>query len=213
MSRRARAYRGLTPLTLCCLVAATGLMWPASRHVHGAHHAAAPHHMAGMSGAEGTDPPSADPSSPLPRARWTATASHRAPTDAPAGDQIGDSPATVRRSHNPEGARSVRHVLTIDTHAHNSVSGLTYVPERRASAGTIGRFSVSVSNDGRHWGVPVSTGTFLDDAHAKTTVFRPVRARFVRLTALGDGDAATGAASPSVAGVRLLGTAAAAGRP
>jgi len=31
--------------------------------------------MAGLSGAEGTDPPSADPSSPLPRAGWTATAS------------------------------------------------------------------------------------------------------------------------------------------
>jgi galactose oxidase len=202
----ARAYRGLAVLTFCCVIAAAGGMRPASRHADGADHASASHDMAGM--IEGPAPPSADPASPLPRSGWTVTAGDPARTDAATGPVVDDDRAASPPSRPAGGIHPVRRALTIDMHAHNSVSGLTYLPDRRPATGTVGRFAVSVSNDGRHWGAPVTTGTWLDDRSEKTAAFRPVTARFVRLTAFG-----ARAAAPSAAGVQVLGALAVAARP
>jgi galactose oxidase len=204
--RGARAYRGVAVLTFCCVIAAAGGMTPAFRHVDSADDASASHHMAGMT--EGAAPPSADPASRLPRSGWTVTAGDPARTDPATGPLIDDTREASPPSRAAEGVHPVRRAVTIDMHAHNSVSGLTYVPDRRTATGTIARFSVSVSNDGRHWGAPVTTGTWLDDRTEKTTAFRPVTARFVRLTAFG-----ARAAAPSAAGVQLLGIPAVAARP
>ena len=77
------------------------------------------------------------------------------------------------------------HWITIDMHAVHVVAGLSYLPRQDGNLnGTIGRYSVSVSMNGKHWSAPVASGTWADDATQKYAVFAPRKAKFVRLTAL-----------------------------
>jgi len=57
-------------------------------------------------------------------------------------------------------------------HARHNVSGLTYLPRQDGVFnGNIGRYSISVSLDGTHWGTPVATGTWADDNLLRQVVY------------------------------------------
>jgi galactose oxidase len=117
----------------------------------------------------------------LPESGWTATASNQSGS-YPASNAIDGNNDTFWSSN-----RHARlpHSITINMHAVQDVSGLTYLPRQDASYnGDIGQYSISVSIDGKHWSAPVATGTWADDKTPKTAEFGGVVARYVRLTAL-----------------------------
>ena len=125
--------------------------------------------------------PNADP---LPESRWTATASDQSRSH-PASKAIDGNSATFWESRLGPTARPLPHSITIDMHATKFVSGLTYLPRQDHSYnGDIGRYSISVSRDGKHWSAPVATGTWANDKTMKSAVFGGVKCRYVRLTAL-----------------------------
>jgi galactose oxidase len=114
---------------------------------------------------------------------WTAVASDQQ-SGYPAGNAIDGNKATIWHSRFSPTAVPLPHSITIDMHATNYVSGLTYLPRQDTSSnGNIGQYSISVSVDGVNWGAPVATGTWADDKSLKTAVFSTVSARYVRLTA------------------------------
>jgi galactose oxidase len=119
----------------------------------------------------------------LPSSGWTATASDQS-SSYPASNAFDGNTATFWHSYYAPTAVPLPHTITIDMHATNYVSGLTYLPRQdQAYTGDIGQYSISVSSDGTSWS-PVVTGTWADDKTLKTAVFGGVSAQFVRLTAL-----------------------------
>jgi galactose oxidase len=111
---------------------------------------------------------------------WTAAASDQS-SGHPAGNAIDGKQATFWHST----SSPLPHRITINLHATRYVSALTYLPRQDTSSnGNIGRYSISVSMNGKNWGTPVVTGTWADDKSRKTAVFSTVSARYVRLTAL-----------------------------
>jgi len=124
--------------------------------------------------------PKADALSP---AGWTATASDQQST-YPASNAIDGRMATIWHSQYSPTLVALPHSITVDMHAVNNVSGLTYEPRQDTSPnGTIGQYSISVSTDGTNFS-PVTSGTWADDKTVKAAVFAGLSARYVRLTAL-----------------------------
>src|SRR5262249_10740714 len=117
---------------------------------------------------------------PLPRTGWTLVASNH-PGSHLSKTAIDGSQATFWLSL----ATPLPHHITINLHATRYVSALTYLPRQDTSSrGDIGRYSISVSMNGKNWGAPVATGTWADEKTMKTAVFGTVSTRYVRLTAL-----------------------------
>ncbi len=89
------------------------------------------------------------------------------------------------------------HWIDFDCSETKMIKGFTYLPRQDNRNGNIKTYRVQVSDDGKNWGEPVAEGTFEDGFKEKRVMFdSPVRARYVRFTALSsqDGqDFATGA--------------------
>jgi galactose oxidase len=144
--------------------------------------------------------PQADP---LAESGWTAAASDQQ-SGYPASFAIDGNSDTFWHSEYSPRTMPLPHSITIDMHAVHWVSGLTYLPRQDGvSNGFIGRYSISVSRDGKHWGSPVATGTWADDSTLKTAVFGGVFTQYVRLTALTE--AGNSGPYTSVAELTLLG--------
>ena len=121
---------------------------------------------------------------PLSSSGWTATASDQE-SGYPASYAIDGNSATFWHSQYAPTTVPLPHSITIDMHAMNYVSGLTYLPRQDGNYnGNIGQYSISVSSDGTNWGSPAAAGTWADDNTLKTAVFGGVLCRYVRLTAL-----------------------------
>jgi galactose oxidase len=115
---------------------------------------------------------------------WTATSTTSA-TGHAADAVIDGKSSTYWESQSPTSRGALPQSITIDMRGLQEVSSLTYEPRRGAHrSGGIGRFAVNVSTDGVHFGAPVATGTWADDAAVKEIGFTPVTVRMVRLTAL-----------------------------
>jgi galactose oxidase len=142
----------------------------------------------------------------LPRTGWTVTADSQetAAENGAAGNVLDGDPATFWHSKWSGTADPLPHTLIIDMQAAATVTGVRYRPRPGGGNGTIGQYRVEVSLDGTTWGAPVGTGTWADDAAAKTATLSATSARFVRLTALTE----AGGRGPwtSAAEVDVLGT-------
>jgi galactose oxidase len=135
----------------------------------------------------------------LSRTGWTVAASSQM-SSHPARNAIDGKNGTFWESK----SSPLPHHITINLHTTRNVSALTYLPRQdKSSTGNIGRYSISVSMNGKNWGAPVVTGTWADDKSLKTAVFSTVSARYVRLTALTN--AGGGGAYTSAAAIGLLG--------
>src|SRR5882724_1721133 len=126
----------------------------------------------------------------LPRTGWTVTADS-AETGAgnyAATQAIDGAANTFWHTRWTAAVDPLPHTFTIDMHATNTVAGFTYLPRPAATGrnGVIGSYKIETSTDGTNWGPPNSTGTWADDSVEKVANFAPVRARFVRLTALSE---------------------------
>ena len=114
---------------------------------------------------------------------WTATSSSASGSGAAA--VLDGRSSTYWESQPPLSQGSLPQSITIDMRGPQEVSGLIYVPRQGAGpAGAIGRFAVSASTDGVHFGAPIAAGTWADDDATKQIGFTPVTVRMVRLTAL-----------------------------
>lgn len=121
----------------------------------------------------------------LPRAGWTVSADSQAVGDGAARNILDGDGLTIWQTAYTGNVPPLPHYITIDMHSTHLVSGLAYLPRQDGNLnGTIGRYSISVSSNGRSWGKPVAGGTWADDATEKYAVFKPRSAEFVRLTAL-----------------------------
>jgi hypothetical protein len=78
------------------------------------------------------------------------------------------------------------HFLDVDLGKQIQIKGYSIQPRVDGlTGGWIAKASFSVSEDGIHWNVPVSTDSFPRDKAGKQVLFRtPVRTRYVRFTAL-----------------------------
>ena len=89
------------------------------------------------------------------------------------------------------------HWVDFDAGKPKMMKGFTYLPRQDSRNGRIKGYRVQVSMDGKNWGEAVASGEFEDNAKEKRVLFsKPVRARYLRFTALSscDGqDFATGA--------------------
>ena len=140
---------------------------------------------------------------PLPSSGWTAVASDQE-SGHPASYAIDGNPATFWHSKYSPTALPLPHSITINMHGLHYVAGLTYLPRQDGvSNGNIGRYSISVSRNGKTWGSPVTTGTWADDNTLKTAVFAGVQVQYVRLTGLTE--AGNRGPYTSAAEIRLLG--------
>ena len=120
---------------------------------------------------------------PLTPAGWTVSASDQS-ASYPAPNVLDGNTATFWHSLYSPVPTPLPHTITIDLQTLRPVSGLTYLPRQDGTPnGTIGRYAITTSTDGVSWSDPVISGTWNDDPRAKTAVFPPVSARFVRLTA------------------------------
>ena len=150
----------------------------------------------------GTDPA-------LPRTGWTAVADSQetAQENGAAANAIdGDTNSIWHTAWSTDPQAPLPHTFTIDMHATNLVSGLSYLPRPGDSLnGHIGQYRIETSTDGETWSEPVAAGAFADSGAVQTAVFTPQLARFVRLTALTE----AGGRGPwsSAAEINLLGRA------
>jgi len=137
----------------------------------------------------------------LQREGWTAGASDQSPGHPAKAVLDGKASSYWQTSSSARG--HFPQWITIDMRAAQVVSGVVYEPRQGGHlAGAIGRFEVSVSSDGVHFGAPVATGTWADNAAVKRVGLFPVTTRFVRLTALSN---AAGGSYIAAAEINLLG--------
>ena len=89
------------------------------------------------------------------------------------------------------------HWVDFDAGTVKNMKGFVYLPRQDSRNGNIKNFEIRISLDGKNWSEPVSNGSFENDQKEKRiNLPKPVRARFIRFTALSsqDGqDFATGA--------------------
>lgn len=89
------------------------------------------------------------------------------------------------------------HWVDLDCGEVKTLKGFTYLPRQNSGNGRIKDYQIQVSNDGKTWGDVLVKGSFENNVKEKRVMFsKPVKARYVRFTALSsqDGqDFATGA--------------------
>ncbi|MGO9344485.1 MAG: discoidin domain-containing protein, partial [Acidimicrobiales bacterium] len=192
-SRNSRANLPLIVLVVA-LVATIGLSVRSDQSNHAASLVISPN--AGTAKLSGMIMPTASsyiPDAPVLQPEgWTATASSHA-VGHPAAAVLSGAPDGYWQSRP---AAALPQSITIDMGGAQEVSALSYEPRHGAGPqGAIGRFEVTVSTDGKHFGPPIATGTWQNTTAVKTIGFAPVTVRWVRLTALdfaaGSGSAVT----------------------
>ncbi|MDO5571494.1 MAG: glycoside hydrolase family 2 TIM barrel-domain containing protein [Bacteroidales bacterium] len=89
------------------------------------------------------------------------------------------------------------HWIDFDGGEVKSFTGFTYLPRQDSSNGNIKDYKIQVSMDGKEWSETVNSGSFANNSSEKKVTFsKPVKARFIRFTALSsqnNQDFATGA--------------------
>ena len=79
------------------------------------------------------------------------------------------------------------HWIVLDAGEEKTIKGFTYLPRQNGGNGNIKDYSLEVSTDGKTWQKTIPQGTFVNDAKEKRVVFdRPVKARYIRFTALSE---------------------------
>lgn len=81
------------------------------------------------------------------------------------------------------------HWVDLDCGEEKTLKGITYLPRQDGPNGNIKNYQIQVSNDGKNWGDVLIKGTFENNMKEKRALFnKPVKARYVRFTALSSQD-------------------------
>ncbi len=79
------------------------------------------------------------------------------------------------------------HWVDFDMSEVKTLKGFTYLPRQNGSNGRVKDYSLQVSTDGENWSEPVAKGTFdRTGSEKKVMIDKPVKARYVRFTALSE---------------------------
>ncbi|KAL8685273.1 MAG: hypothetical protein Q9224_005883, partial [Gallowayella concinna] len=105
--------------------------------------------------------------------------------DGRAINALDGDPDSFWKTKSVKGASEYPHFFKIDMQASYAVRGLSYLPRQTPGnqQGNIGQHLIEVSIDGTSW-TAVARGTWEDDSRMKTSNWRAVMGRFLRLTAL-----------------------------
>ena len=79
------------------------------------------------------------------------------------------------------------HWVDLDAGEEKLFKGFTYLPRQNGPNGNIKTYTIQVSQDGKDWGKPIHQGTFENNHKLKKVTFaQPVKARYLRFTALSE---------------------------
>ena len=79
------------------------------------------------------------------------------------------------------------HWVDFDCGTEKIIKGFSYLPRQDSNNGNIKKYRIQVSNDGKTWSNPVAEGAFANNRNEKAVMLsQPVKARYVRLTALSE---------------------------
>ncbi|CAM5623750.1 F5/8 type C domain-containing protein OS=Streptomyces rochei OX=1928 GN=G3I25_16160 PE=4 SV=1 [Streptomyces rochei] len=123
--------------------------------------------------------------------------------EGPVGNVLDGDPGTIWHTDYTEADAPYPHWVTLKLDGQSRVDGFGYLG--RQSGGPNGRvkdYRVAVSHDGREW-TTVAEGSLVDARDMQRVTFDPVRASYVRFTAL---DALNGQPFAAAAEMRVLGT-------
>ncbi len=119
---------------------------------------------------------------PVPTRNWKALAGERkasAPELA-----FDEDPATLWHTHAAQGELPPPQALDIDMGREVNVAAVVYTPRRDSARGTIDRYAVYLSRDGKDWGAPVAEGEFsnirANPVPQRIDLKAPVRSRYLR---------------------------------
>jgi len=121
-------------------------------------------------------------------------------------EEVGEGDAVNLTDGDPNTIWHTMYSVTVAKHPHwvdldagedKMVKGFAYLPRQDGSTGNVKDYTIHASLDGKNWGEPVVKATFANNAAEKKVMFdKPVKARYIRFTALSEQrgrDFATGA--------------------
>ncbi len=95
------------------------------------------------------------------------------------------------------------HNMVISLGSSRTVSGFRYLPRQDGGTnGTVARYSIYVSQDGKTWGNPVASGAFASNTTEKEVSFSPVTGSYVKFVAQSE---INGKSFASAAEISILG--------
>lgn len=105
---------------------------------------------------------------------------------APATNLVDGDPSTIWHSMYSVTVAKYPHWIDFDANELKTIKGFTLLPRQEGSNGDIKDYSIQVSTDGKTW-TDVMKGSFAKDKQLKRVTFdKPVRARYIRFTALSE---------------------------
>lgn len=79
------------------------------------------------------------------------------------------------------------HWVDFDAGEVKTIKGFTYLPRTTGTNGNVKAYTIHVSMDGKEWGEPIVSSTFANDnSEKKVMLDQPVKARYIRFTALSE---------------------------
>jgi galactose oxidase len=124
----------------------------------------------------------------LPRTGWTVTASDAESVgeSAPASNLLDGDAVTLWHSRWSAPAAAFPHTVTVDTRTSQRISGLSLTTRQDGSDhGVITDYRIQVSSNATSW-TTVASGRWPGERGTRLVRFTPVKARYVRLVALGE---------------------------
>ncbi|MCE5187518.1 MAG: discoidin domain-containing protein [Planctomycetaceae bacterium] len=112
------------------------------------------------------------------------TADSESSTD-PAEYALDGNPQTHWHTQWQEAAPKHPHWIQLELKRTIAVMGVTYLPRQDRTNGWIGEYVIEVSSDGKQW-QKAAAGKFKPSKDVQVVEFAPIRAGFVRLTALSE---------------------------
>ena len=107
--------------------------------------------------------------------------------DGAAKNALDGDPSTVWHTAYSSSKSSCPHEIQVNLGGTYSISGIRYLPRQGGGInGTVGKYAVYVSTDGKNWGSAVAQGTFAKDTKEKTVNFSAKKAQFLRFVALSE---------------------------
>ncbi len=137
----------------------------------------------------GSEPPEARAVFGMETSGWRVHSVSAEHPDLGASRAFDGNPATFWHTPWQGTVPSHPHWIVIDLGSEQEVAGFTYLPRQDASGdGTIDRYEFSVSQNGTDWPEPAASGRFDNILNSRrqqvVDLKRPIRGRYVRLTAL-----------------------------
>ncbi|MBC7773261.1 MAG: alpha-L-fucosidase [Pyrinomonadaceae bacterium] len=126
------------------------------------------------------------------KATWTiiSVSSDQGASGEGAANLIDDNPSTIWHTRYMPDTPKQPHEVVIDLGESLTLKGFTYLPRQNGPNGTILKYEVSLSSDGKNWGKPVAAGEFPNIKNnpmlQRIPFSEPTPARYLKFVALSE---------------------------